>query len=415
MSTASPARVAAVRALVAVDDGAHLEDALADLAPPPGPDRDLAWFLAFGAVRRRGEVDAALRAHLSRPIGGLDDAVRAVLRVGAFEALFARTQAHATVHQAVEVAREVGAARASGLVNAVLRKVGPGAPIQPAEALNHPAWLVERWVARYGREATKAWCQANAEPPPLFVVRRDMADASPPLEGAVPATVAGEPIPGCWRLDPSPSVPIPELPGFEAGDWWVQDAAAVLMADLVPVEPGMVVLDACAAPGGKSFRLASRGARVVAADRDVNRLERMVPSIERVKLPVRLRQHDWSQGPWPPRADGRQFDAVLVDAPCSALGTVRRHPEVRWRRQPQDLVQSGMVQGQILSAAAGSVAVGGVLVYAVCSPEPEEGPEVVARFLAGHPSFEQEGERGTAPPEAGEDAHYGVRLRRRPG
>lgn len=407
MSRASPARVAAAKALVAVDDGAHLDEVLAELAPSEGPDRDLAWFLAFGVVRRRGEVDASLRPHLSRPLGGLDAEVRAVLRVGAFESRFARTRAHAVVHQAVEVARALGVGRASGLVNAVLRRVKEPTELARADALNHPAWLVERWTARYGEAATDAWCEANNEPSPLFLVTRD-PEAPSPLPEAEPVELGGERVPGCWRVPDGPAK-VPDLPGFASGLWWVQDAAAVWMTDLVPVEPGMRVLDACAAPGGKALRLASQGAVVTAVDRDPLRLDRMSRSVARIgRFDITLREHDWvKHGPLTDT-----FQAVFVDAPCTALGTVRRHPEIRWRRQPGDLAAASVLQRQILDRAAESVGEGGVLVYSVCSPEPEESTAVVADFLDRHPAFEHEEERLTAPPRAGEDAHYGARLRR---
>ncbi len=394
--------MAAAQALVAVDEGAHLDEALAHWAPPAGPDRDLAWFLAYGTVRRRGHVDGALRSRVSRPLGGLDAGVRAVLRVGAFEKLFARTEPYAVVHQAVEVVRALGLGRASGMVNAVLRRVAPASDLRPDEAADHPAWLLARWTDRYGEAATLAWCRANGEPPPLFVVTRG---EPPGIDAAVPASLGGQQVPGVWQV--AASGPVPSLPGFAEGHWWVQDLAAVAMADLVQARPGMRVLDACAAPGGKAFRLASQGAQVRAVDRDVARLDRIQESRGRLGFDVPLQVHDWREGPL-----DEQYDAVLVDAPCTALGTIRRHPEIRWRRQPSDIAEMANHQRTILEAAAASVAPGGALVYAVCSPEPEEGRDVVANFLARHADFEQEEERATAPPENGEDAHFGVRMRR---
>lgn len=406
MSGANPARVGAARALVAVEEGTHLDDVLVDVAPSEGVDRDLCWFLAFGVVRRRGEVDAALRPLLSRPLGGLDPEVRATLRVGAFEVLFARTRAHAAVHQAVEVARALKVGRASGLVNAVLRKVRLPADIARADGLNHPEWLVERWTERYGAAETDRWCAANNEPPPLFVVAADV-EGGPPVPGAVEPVGLAWAVPGVWQVD-RVGAAIPSLPGFAEGRWWVQDAAAVWMADLVPVELGDTVLDTCAAPGGKALRLWARGAKVTATDRDPLRLDRMRESLERVGAELELRRHDWGE-----RGLEERFDAVLVDAPCTALGTVRRHPEIRWRRHPPDIQAAAVRQRRILHHAAGSVRVGGALVYSVCSPEPEEGPDVVRDFLADWPDFEQEEERSTYPPRIGEDAHYGARLRRK--
>jgi 16S rRNA (cytosine967-C5)-methyltransferase len=387
--------------LLAVEEGAHLEDALDEVAPEPGPDRDQAWFLAYGVLRRRGHVDAALRVHLNRPLADLEPAVRAALRLGAFERLYARAPVHAVVNEAVELVKALGVGRAHGMVNAVVRRVGPVERLGRADALDHPAWIVQRWTGRYGADATARWCEANAEPPPLFVVRREGV-AGP--DGA-PVEVRGRPLAGVLRLDVA--APIPSLPGWAEGGFWVQDAASVAVADLVPVSPGGRVLDACAAPGGKSFRLASRGADVLAVDRSIPRLALVREGAERLHLPITTRVHDWLAGPI-----GDTFDAVLVDAPCTGLGTLRRHPEIRWRRQEPDLVRAGVEQERILANASEAVAPGGSLVYTVCSPEPEEGEQVVTRFLATHPPFTLRETLATAPPEAGEDAHYGARLER---
>ncbi len=405
--TASPARVAAARALLAAEEGAHLEDALAAALPPRGEgevaDRELAWFLAYGVERRRAHVDAALRAHLTRPIGNLDPAVRTVLRVGAFETLFARTRPHAVVHQAVEVARVLGAGRAHGLVNAVLRRVAP-VDLTRAERLDHPSWLVARWDARYGPEATERWCLANGEVPPLFLVG---APGAPAPADAEPATLAGRPLRHVWRVSA-------QDPGRRAdfGRYWVQDAAAVAVVDLVQAREGERVLDACAAPGGKTLRLVSEGARVTATDRDRDRLLRVEDGLRRLGWADRAttRVVDWTGRT--PEPGG--FDAVLVDAPCTGLGTVRRHPEIRWRRAEVDLAPAQALQSRILASAAAQVRPGGRVVYAVCSPEPEEGEQVVAAFLAANPAFRLDATLSTAPPADGEDAHWAARLVRAP-
>jgi 16S rRNA (cytosine967-C5)-methyltransferase len=412
VTSASAARLAAARALVAVEGGAHLEEALDAVAPAAGSDRDLAWFLGYGVLRRRGQVDAALRAVLSQPLGALDPPVRAALRVGALELLFARTRRHAAVHQAVELVRELGCGRAHGLVNAVLRRLGPLPTAGPermseADELDHPAWLVERWQARYGAEATRRWCRDNVEPPPLFVVAKP---GCAPQAGWAPVEVDGAPVPDVYRA-PSGG-PIPERPGFREGEWWVQDLASVRVADLLgPLPDGAVVLDACSAPGGKAYRLASRGARVVAADAAAERLVRLEEGAARLGLAdaIETRIVDWRR---PAPGVAERFDAILVDAPCTGLGTVRRHPEIRWRRTEPDLERSAALQAQILSAAAACARPGAALVYGVCSPEPEEGAEVVARLVAEDPRWQVEAVVLTAPPEQGEDAHYGARLRR---
>jgi 16S rRNA (cytosine967-C5)-methyltransferase len=401
---------------MATETGAHLDEALAVHAPPPGPDRDLAWFLAYGVMRRRGHLDAALRTVLTQPLAALDPPVRAALRIGTMELLFARTRPHAVVHQAVEVVRALGAGRAHGLVNAVLRRVALPSHLSEPDRLDHPAWLVARWKERYGAQQTASWCEANAEPPPLFVVAKDESATLP--VGAEPASWHGQPVPGVYRVAAAGSSgAVPSWAGFGEGSWWVQDLASVMVADLVPV--GGTVLDACAAPGGKAFRLASRGANVLAVDREEARLVKVREGAQRLALPVESRRHDWTQGPLndlgskDATPSGRPlFDAVLVDAPCTGLGTVRRHPEIRWRRTEPDLYGAAALQGRILDAVAHHVRPGGALIYAVCSPEPEEGEQVVDRFLARHPGFDRDTVLTTAPPEQGEDAHFAARLRR---
>ena len=391
---------------MAVEEGAHLEEVLDEEAPPHDPDRSLAWFLAYGIQRRRGELDAALRANLKQPLEGLEAPVRAALYIGAFELLFARTGSHAAVHQAVETVKSLRLARASGLVNAVLRRVEPGRAAG-ADALNAPAWIHARWGARYGADAAAQWLSDAAEAPPLFVVAKgDASELATQL--ADHASVVETSVPAVLRLD-SVSGPIDALPGFDQGAFWVQDLASVQVADLVQAAPGERVLDACAAPGGKSFRLATAGATVFATDRSRDRLALMRGSLHRLDLDVRLKTHNWDDGAIP---GDHRFDAVLVDAPCTAVGTLRRHPEVKWRRQLVDVLSMPPTQLAILQAASQHVREGGRLVYAVCSPEPEEGPGVVDAFLAKNPEFTQSDTLLTAPPRQGEDAFYAARLER---
>ncbi|MBN2800566.1 MAG: MFS transporter [Deltaproteobacteria bacterium] len=403
----NPGRFAAAVALLQVEEGAHAEDALANLAPE-GDDRNLAWFLVYGVLRRQGELDAALRPWIRHPIGGMDPELRAVLRLGAFEKLHANTPDHAAVDQAVELVKALGLRRAQGIVNAVLRRVVVPEQMGRPDTLNHPAWLLERWTRRYGAEAVDRWCANNNTPPPLFVVSR--GEALPPAlaSHAEPAGVGDAPISRLWRVH-SPGGAVPDLPGFERGEFWVQDAASVAVADLLGEVDGVEVLDACAAPGGKSLRLASRGAVVTATDLSRPRLALLEQSATRLGFDIAREVHDWEQGPHPERTWGR----ILVDAPCSALGTVRRHPEIRWRRQPRDLAAMGVRQRRILEHASASLSPEGVLVYAVCSPEPEEGEQVVSSFLADHPDFTLDQTLHTAPSSGGEDAFHAARLVRR--
>ncbi len=397
---------------MSVEEGWNAEDALArDL--PEGPDGRLAWHIVFGVFRNRSKVDAALRPHLRQPLAALDAPVRAVLRLGAFEKLFSRTPDHAVVQQAVEVAKRTGARRASGLVNAVLRRVREPEGMSRPEQLDHPAWIVARWDARYGAEVTNLWCAKNRTIPPVCLVARDAATLARALEereitDAPEATLQGS-ILERTRVVPASS----DLPGVDEGIAWVQDPSSVGVADhfAAHVAAGGSVLDACAAPGGKSARLWSRGFTVTATDLE-SRMIKLHANRERITGAVdteaseaptwTARPFDWASED--PTELGR-FDGVLVDAPCTGLGTLRRHPEIRWRRKPTDFASAADKQLLILKRASACVQPGGVLGYAVCSPAPEEGPEVFAKFLEQHPEFTQIESWSTAPPEGDEDAH----------
>jgi 16S rRNA (cytosine967-C5)-methyltransferase len=337
---------------------------------------------------------------LTRPLGGLDPAVRAALRIGAWELLFGDTPEHAAVDQAVEVSRALGSGPASGLVNAVLRKARIPARVDEADAADLPAWLFERWVRRYGLDATRAWAESLARRPALFVVLRD--------PDRWPAGLVGQPqeLPGVVRVDGWKG-PVSALPGFSDGLLWVADRSAVAVADLVPVAGR--VLDAAAAPGGKCFRLASRGAQVTAVDRDDERLHRLAEGADRLGLTPRIARHDWTHGPLPGRPT---FDAVLLDAPCTGLGTLRRHPEIKWRRMEPDVHRAAVEQRALLETVSTHVRPGGWLVYSVCSSEPEEGVDVVRSFLSSHADFAMTASLDTAPALDGSDAHVGFQLRR---
>lgn len=409
---ASAARCATVRALVAVEDGQPVDEALAAFAPPAGSDRGMAWHLTLGVLRHRASVDASLRPWLRQDLDSMDPLVRAVLRMAAFERVHGGTQAHAAVDQAVETARAVGAGRASGLVNAVARRIRTPDVLTDAERWEHPVWLVERWLDRYGREATERWCQANQLTPPLCLVARDdpggLAERLR-AEGLTlrAATAGGQPVDGVWRVEGHRGA-LDGIPGFHEGAFWVQDAASASMVDLVPSQARRV-LDACAAPGGKSLRLASRGHEVTAVDQSADRLDRMRDSLQRTGLAATIHVHDWTTGP---REELGTFDAVLVDAPCTGLGTLRRRPDIRWRRTAEDVPASAERQARILRATANHVRPGGWMVWVVCSPEPEEGVELVRAFVAEHPEWTIEQTRVTAPPQDDEDAFQGVRLRK---
>jgi 16S rRNA (cytosine967-C5)-methyltransferase len=285
-------------------------------------------------------------------------------------------------------------------------------------ALGHPEWWLARWEERIGVEATQAWAVRNNEPKPLTIVQRNGAfDLTAMFEETerelVPAYAGGAAVAGSFECG-SRTGDVALLPGFAEGAFWVQDAASTTVADLVDTAPGLRVLDACAGRGGKSFRLADRGCEVVACDRREDALEQLADEARRLGLSVTCRAHDWDAGC--PEEWVSSFDAVLVDAPCSALGTMRRHPDIRWTRQPTDPLAMSIRQANLLETVAACVKPGGQLVYAVCSPEPEEGQEVADGFSQRTPFYRLERLWNSVPPQANEDAFFGARWTRgRPG
>ncbi len=371
----------------------------------------MAWQLVLGVLRRRGELDASLDAVSHRAVGSLDPPVRAALRVGAWERLYGRAPDHAVVDQGVALVHALGAPQARGFVNAVLRRVALVSV--PAEA-NHPEWWVTRWTERVGADAIAAWCGRNDEPAPLAVVARDdpkaVATSLSEVGQVRPATVQGQEVPGAFWVEGT-SGSIQDLPGFDEGAWWVMDPASCAAADMVPLSPGDRVLDACAAPGGKSLRLAARGGRVMACDSSKERLRELKANARRTGLAPVARQVDWLTSPWMPKVP---FDAALVDAPCTGLGTLRRHPEIRWGRKPTDPAAMALRQGPILAAAAATVRPGGALVYSVCSPEPEEGEQVVQAWVESDSGRDWTlvEERLAAPPLDDADCFYTALMRR---
>ncbi|MBW7835149.1 MAG: methyltransferase domain-containing protein [Sphingomonadales bacterium] len=387
-STLDPlaARRLAVGALGRVlESGVHHEAAfaaLADRAATLDPaDRAFARLLLTITLRRLGQIDAVLAQALSAPEKRLDDRLRAILRLGAAQLLFLGTPPHAAVATMVELAsrdRLPQVQAGKGLVNAVLRRLArDGAAMLAAIDLERtavPAWLWSSWVERFGEATTRRIIAASFVEPMLDLsIKPGVA-----VHGldAVPSPTGGVRLAAHGRIE--------RLPGFAEGSWWVQDAAAALPAKLLNPQPGERALDLCAAPGGKTLQLAAAGAEVTAVDQSAARLERLRDNLARTKLPATVIA-----------ADGRAFaaeepfDAVLLDAPCAATGTIRRHPEIAWLRKPEDVAALAVLQAELLDAAARLIRPGGRLIYAVCSLQAEEGPAQIAAFLARHPQFKR--------------------------
>lgn len=330
-----------------------LEEALAALPPMESRDRAAGHRLAAAVLRRTGTLDAVLEPFLRRepPLE-----VRTILRIGAAGLLLLETPTHAAVATAVALARARGLAAFAGLTNAVLRRVAEAGPAAMAELdgprLDTPPWLWASW----GPEA-RAIATAHQHEAPLDLTIRPGGVA--PDGGRVLAT-------GSVRYPPGTRPA--ELRGYGEGTFWVQDAAAALPARLLAPGMGERIADLCAAPGGKTAQLAAAGAHVIAVERDTARMARLRENLARLRLAVETVEAD-SAGFRP----DAPLDAILLDAPCSATGTIRRHPDVAHLKRPRDLAALARAQDRLIDAAAAMLRPGGRLIYAVCSLQPEEG------------------------------------------
>ncbi|HLK26402.1 MAG TPA: RsmB/NOP family class I SAM-dependent RNA methyltransferase [Caulobacteraceae bacterium] len=351
-------------------------------------DRAFARMLAMTVLRRLGAIDARLDQRLNREP---PEPVRSLLRLGAAQALYLGTPDFAAVDTSVRLAEGQRATRPfKGLVNGVLRALlrEPRRDDDPETLV--PPWLFARWRAAYGEEGARAIAAIVPLEPATDVTPREPADAAALAEALDAAPLPGGSLRTPLRGD------VAGWPGYVEGRWWVQDAAAAIPARLLAAQPGETALDLCAAPGGKTLQLAAAGARVAALDRSAARLGRVSASLARTRLAAEVVAADALN--W---ADPRRFDAVLLDAPCSATGTFRRHPDVLWATRPADIASLAKTQSRLLDAAAGRVANGGRLVYCVCSLELEEGEAQADAFLGRHADFRAD---PISPGEAGAPA-----------
>ena len=377
------ARAAALDILGSVlRQGIALDEALArhaGLGLLESRDRAFARLLIATSLRRLGQIDSLIDACLERALGRKAGRVQDILRLGVCQLVFLGVAPHAAVDGAVVL---VGKNRAyRGLVNAVLRRIaregGERARQQDGARLNTPDWLWRRWCAAHGETAARAIGDAHLRDPPLdFTVRGDIQDWAAKLDATILPT-------GSLRRTEGGAVE--GLEGYADGAWWVQDAAAALPVRMLGAVGGETVIDLCAAPGGKTAQLAAAGATVIAIDRDRDRLARLETNLGRLGLEARTIRADGAA--WRPP---RPASHVLLDAPCSATGTIRRHPDIPHRKKPGDIERLAGLQDRLLENAAGMLATGGLLVYCVCSLEPEEGPERIAALLARRPSMIRE-------------------------
>lgn len=388
-STAQPhskpgldARRAAVRLLAAVIDARTPLDALTDnehghpqFLALSARDKALVRAILVSALRHRCTIESLIRETLERPLPEKARALSHILHVGAAQILFLDVPDSAAVDLAVAQAKtDPRTARFSGLVNAVLRNLARGGgealPRALARTRDAPAWFMEHLESAYGRETADAILAAHRrEPPTDFTVKSDPDGWAVRLGGRVLPN-------GSVRVDRLPA-PVAELPGYAEGEWWVQDAAASLPARLLGDVRRRAVADLCAAPGGKTAQLAQAGAMVTAVDLSASRLQRLEVNLNRLGLTAQTVKADLLA--WRP---DQRFDAVLLDAPCSSTGTVRRHPDVPWTKRPEDIQRLAELQSRLLERALMLLRPGGVLVFANCSLDPAEGEELVGRLLA---------------------------------
>ena len=351
-------------------------------------DRAFVRLLCATVLRRLGQIDALIDHCLDRPLKPKLMEVRDILRLGIAQLIFLETPAHAAVSTAVALTEGPRMAGHKGLINAVLRRLAHEgkdlAATQDAARLNTPGWLWRAWGTAYGEASARAIAEAHLPNPPLdLTLKAGPDDWATRLGARVLAT-------GSLRLPPGAG-DIAGLPGYGEGAWWVQDAAAALPTRLLGNVAGKRVIDLCAAPGGKTAQLAAAGAEVTAVDISPPRLARLSANLARLELAAESVAADATA--WRPPAPA---EAVLLDAPCSATGTIRRHPDIPWLKRAEDLLSLTDLQDRLLAAAAGMVAPGGLLVFATCSLQPEEGPERIAALLSGGAPFER------APVEPGE-------------
>jgi 16S rRNA (cytosine967-C5)-methyltransferase len=424
MSGAKTRLAAAQLLMMVLEERRTLDEALATtdaFEQLSGPDRGFARAMTSAALRHLGRIDIGLAPFLDRPLDTAPPPSRALLRIGAAQAWLLETPDHAVVGETVSAAKMwPRAQRATGFLNAVLRKVvadRSGFDAAPMEA-NWPEWLHTMISQGLGAKAATSMAETQTQLPETYLT---------PKDGNAPALA--EKLGGEAVADFSVKVEtnaVDALPGYEDGDWWVQDVAATLPARLIGAGPGEQVLDICAAPGGKTLQLAATGARVTAIDRSKPRLKRLKQNLWRTKFKGEVEVIKADATEWRPETP---VDRILLDAPCSALGTLRRHPEGAWIKAPEDVARFPDIQERLLRACIEMLKPGGMLVYCVCSPLPHEGVDIVERVIADSnvfrepirpeesPGFENcvtaPGDLLTLPVGTfGHDAFYIARLRR---
>lgn len=396
-------------------------------------DAGLVTELCYGTTRRLLTIDHVLRQFADRPLIKIEDRVLAALRLGVYQLFFMRVPKHAAVGETIDALKAVGLERAAGFANAILRKASQLDALPAPEGddigqlsytTSHPAWLVKRWVRQFGLERARTMLEADNEAPSVVIrantskVTRDELLTQLTEAGIAARATTLSPV-GIVLESPGR---VEELYGYQEGLWQVQDEAAQLVGVFGQIPATARVLDACAAPGGKAIHLAQTN-EVVAIDVHANKLPKIESEAKRlgVRQRMMLEAVDASK-PLPEKLG--EFDAVMIDAPCAGLGTLRRHPELRYRRKEADIAELAQLQREILEQCSQVLKPGGLLVYAVCSTDTMEGADQIEMFLRSHPDFTTEPPRGlanlptwqghlrTLPGPEGLDGFFAARLRK---
>lgn len=337
-------------------------------------DRAFARAIVMAALRRTGQLRAIIAKFIEKPLPPQRGALDEILLAASAQLVFLKSAPHAVINLAVHQVRDDnGARRFHRLANAVLRRVseqGEGIAIQQnAGELDTPDWLWKRWISVYGRDETQRIAAQHLDEPPLDLTVKSDADGWAEKLGGIVLPAGSVRLVAKGRVE--------ELEGYADGEWWVQDAAAALPAKLMGDIAGKTVADLCAAPGGKTAQLAHAGAKVTAIDLSAKRLERVKENLARLRLSAETVAAD--AGAWVPP---ELLDAVLLDAPCTATGTIRRNPDVAHLKRPEDVTELAALQQRLIGHALSMLKPGGMLVYCTCSLEPAEGSEQIARLLA---------------------------------
>ena len=355
-----------------------------DFATLQPRDRAFTRMLLTTTIRRLGQIDDLIAQALDRPDSIKTEIILNILRLGVTQLFFMKVPDHASVDTCVRLVEEKGLSRQKGFVNAVLRTLGRTGQQrlekQDAPRLNTPDWLLKIWIADYGLTTAAQIAESHMSEAPLDITVKNIDDR--PYWGNV--LQASELSTGTLRRIIGGN--IRDMDGFDDGKWWIQDAAAAIPALLFGDIQGQHVIDLCAAPGGKTLQLASFGATVTAIDRSAKRLKRLEENLERMQLKEHVQVEVSDAAAW------KAVDApakILLDAPCSATGTIRRHPDTAYLKSPKDIEGLVSIQKRLLNRAAEVLAPDGVLVYCTCSIQKDEGERQIEEFLQTHPNFER--------------------------